>query len=109
MFRAYALMFGQTAAVYAFLRISRALSALASRFFSLVVEFLDDFSQFESSALGESSMLTIEAMLELLGWEVSSTETKRMQAAESFNSLGVRLDFSRTRKEEIVVFNRRED
>ena len=44
-FEALSLMFGQTAAVYAFLRFSRALSALATELLSVVcVEFFDDFT-----------------------------------------------------------------
>ena len=42
-------MFGETAAVYGFIRISRALSAIASRlFYLLVVEYFDDFTQLEA-------------------------------------------------------------
>jgi hypothetical protein len=61
LFRAIALMFGETGAVYAFLRISRAIAALASRLFHLVVvEFFDDFSQVEPSASSDSAQITME-------------------------------------------------
>ena len=44
LFRALALMFGHTAAVYAFLRISRAIAALDARLLSLLlIEYFDDF------------------------------------------------------------------
>ena len=44
-FRAYALMFGVTAAVYAFLRFSRAIVAISRRLLVIpTVEFFDDFT-----------------------------------------------------------------
>ena len=61
LFEALSLMFGATAAVYAFLRISRALGTIARRLFHFnVVEFFDDFSQVEASALAQSSQDTME-------------------------------------------------
>ena len=46
-----ALMFGQTAAVYAFLRFSRAISTLSSKLLYLtMVEFFDDFTQLQPKA-----------------------------------------------------------
>ena len=60
-FRAYALMFGETAAVYAFLRISRALSMLGKVLFDLVlVEFFDDFTQLECEELTQSAQDAME-------------------------------------------------
>ena len=57
------MMFGETAAVYGFLRISRALSTIASRIFNLmVVEFFDDFTQIESSSLKESAVESMQGM-----------------------------------------------
>jgi hypothetical protein len=54
-------MFGETGAVYAFLRISRAIAALASRLFHLIiVEFFDDFSQIEPTASSDSAQITME-------------------------------------------------
>ena len=61
LFRALSLMFGETAAVYAFLRISRALATIMARLFNLmVVEFFDDFSQIEQDELSESAWETLE-------------------------------------------------
>ena len=55
------MMFGETAAVYGFLRISRALAAIAARIFNLmVVEFFDDFTQVENTCLAESALMTME-------------------------------------------------
>ena len=61
LFRALSLMFGETAAVYAFLRISRAMATIAVRTFGLlVVEFFDDFTQVENTVLADSAWATIE-------------------------------------------------
>ncbi len=63
LFEAWAVMFGETAAVYGLLRISRALSTIASRIFDLmIVEFFDDFAQVENSALTESALETMAGM-----------------------------------------------
>ena len=94
LFRALALMFGQTAAVYAFLRISRALAALGSNLLSLfLVEYFDDFTQVESEAMGDSAQESLEGLLDLLGWKVAMTESKRKKAEKSFVSLGVKVGF----------------
>ena len=57
-------MFGETAAVYAFLRLSHALAAIAVKTFSLlVVEFFDDFTQIEHAGMAESAWETLEGAL----------------------------------------------
>ena len=59
-FEAISLMFGQTAAVYAFLLFSRAISALASGLFLLTcVEFFDDFTQLEPLATSDYTNSTL--------------------------------------------------
>ena len=94
LFRAISLMFGETAAVYGFLRISRALGAIASNLFGLlVVEFFDDFTQIEASKLCDSALASSESFLALLGWRVSMKETKRLPFEKKFTSLGVQLEF----------------
>ena len=88
-FEALSLMFGQTAAVYGFLRFSRALSALSSELLlSACVEFFDDFSQIEPVQTSESAHSSFEDLLQLLGWEISFGD-KRLPFAKSFVSLGV--------------------
>ncbi len=62
LYRALALMFGETGAVYAFL-ISQALAAVASKLFKLiVVEFFDDFSQLEPLQSQGSALITMEGI-----------------------------------------------
>ena len=78
LFRAMSLMFGQTAAIYGFLRLSRALAHIAALSLSLVVgEFFDDFTQVSQIAVGESSHLSLEWLLSILGWQIAMEEKKR--------------------------------
>jgi hypothetical protein len=94
LFRALSLMFGETAAVYGFLRVSRALAAIASNLFGLlVVEFFDDFTQIEAARLCASAQSSIESFLKLLGWRVSMKEAKRLSFEKKFTSLGVQVEF----------------
>ena len=94
-FEAISLMFGQTAAVYAFLRFSRAIAALASELLLLVcVEFFDDFTQLEPVVTAESALSSFEALLSLLGWQISCGD-KRLPFAKSFVSLGVNVNLPR--------------
>jgi len=107
LFRAVALMFGETAAVYGFLRISRALAALCARLFHLLlVEFFDDFTQIEPGRTSASAMSTLESMFGLLGWDVSMAVTKRFDFDTSFVSLGVQVDFCSAQVGEITVRNK---
>ena len=107
LFKATSLMFGETAAVYSFLRISRALAAIAARLFSLVVvEFFDDFSQIESVATAVSAMDTIEGFLSLLGWEVAVSNKKRLPFSDALVSLGVQIEFKQTKSRVVVLKNK---
>ena len=107
LFRALALMFGETAAVYAFLRISRALSTLASKLLDLViVEFFDDFTQIEPTSTAESAQVAIEDLFDLLGWKISMKEKKRLPFDKIFTSLGVEVDLSKSVRGEITVQNK---
>jgi len=107
-FRAHALMFGATAAVYAFLRFSRAIARLGLRIMSvLVVEFFDDFSQIEAAELAESGRESFLALFDLLGWKVADSEAKSKPFAECFVTLGAEVDLSNAcLNEEISVGNK---
>ena len=94
LFEALALMFGASAAVYGFLRFSRALAHIALKLFGLVsVEFFDDFTQLELRQLAQSAHDSFEGLLQLLGWKISMGE-KRLPFSDRFVSLGVLFDFS---------------
>jgi hypothetical protein len=106
-FRAYSLMFGTTAAVYAFLRFSRAISVLAARLLSVtVVEFFDDFTQVEPERLCESAYASLEQLLNLLGWRISMSEEKRKSFSKLFVSLGVEVDLSLTKDKKVLLRNK---
>ncbi len=54
-------MFGEVAAVYAFLRFSRAIAALAAKLYALVVvEFFDVFTQLEAQESWDSAQVAME-------------------------------------------------
>jgi len=106
-FRGISLMFGTTAAVYAFLRFSRALAFLGAKLLGLsMVEFFDDFSQVECHRLAESAQKSMEALLGLLGWVVADSEAKRKPFHQTFVSLGVELDFAQAGSRKILLRNK---
>ena len=106
-FKAYSLMFGTTAAVYAFLRFSRAISFLATKLLRIpVTEFFDDFTQVESQRLCSSSLEALEGLLTLLGWRISTSQDKHKPFEQCFVSLGVEVDFTRSELGEILLRNK---
>ena len=106
-FESLTLMFGQTSAVYAFLRFSRAIASVASKLFSLVVvEFFDDFTQLETEELAESAQETLEALIKLIGWELATSESKRKPFDRVFTALGVVVDLSGIRSGEVLLRNK---
>eukprot|EP00973_Karenia_brevis_P094669 12423604-Karenia_brevis.AAC.1 len=107
LFISRSLMFGQTAAVYAFLRFSRAFSFIATDVFWIFnVPFFDDFTQVEPKATAHSAMVTMEAMFDILGWQVSMSETKRLEFSKIFISLGAQLDFTDVHSGSIIIRNK---
>ena len=98
------MMFGQTAAVYAFLRLSRALAAIAMNLFHLIViEYFDDFSQIDAKVTSNSALRSMEGLLRLLGWKISMSETKRKPFDREFVSLGISIDLSSAVEGRIAV------
>ena len=94
LFESLSLMFGQTAAVYAFLRFSRALAAIGTVLFGLVTtEFFDDFIQIEPILTNKTAHDTIEKLFKLLGWKIADDPSKRKPFADHFVALGVLLSF----------------
>ena len=78
-FTSMALGFGLKSAVYNFLRLSRALSAIMSQKLLLSpVDFFDDSTFLEPEATCRSAAETAEAMLSLLGWEIATAEDKHL-------------------------------
>ena len=94
-FRALSLMFGTTAAVYGFLRISRAISALSCSLLVLdTIEFFDDFSMIQPARLPGSAESSFLTLLKLLGWQVADSAAKAKPFGKTFVTLGVQLDLN---------------
>ena len=63
LFKSRSLMFGQAAAVYGFLRFSRAIAALATSLLSLIIiEFFDDFTQIEPASTAASAQEAMNSL-----------------------------------------------
>ena len=107
LFKSLAIMFGETAAVYGFLRLSRALAWLLVNMLLLVVlEFFDDFTQLETSRLSLSTFNSIERFFSLLGWQISMKPKKRLQFSNIFTSLGAEIDLSLVGVGTVIVRNK---
>ena len=90
--------------MYAFLRFSRALSALGVKLFWLVAaEFFDDFIQVEPAATARDAQAKMESLLTLLGWQIASDPEKRRAFADMFVALGVMISFESAKAGEIAL------
>lgn len=88
------LLFGCTAAVYAFNRASRGIWHIASHYCRLVTTvFYDDFPSLEPSQTAKLSKQVFETLLGYLGWEWSCG-TKDLAFADVFSPLGVQVNLS---------------
>ena len=97
-------MFGETAAVYGFLRFSRAIAAIACKVFKLiVVEFFDDFTQLEPAATKASAQATMESLLDILGWTIATAPGKRLPFESTFVSLGIQIDLGKASQGEVTL------
>eukprot|EP00439_Symbiodinium_sp_Y106_P000856 s11707_g1.t1 len=87
------LMFGSTAAVYAFNRVSRALWYLINRLLWIPSGvFYDDFPLLSPMASAENADNTVSAFLDALGWQHAKTGAKGRPFAHEFDVLGVCLN-----------------
>lgn len=86
-----AMLFGCTAAVYAFNRVSRGIWFLASSMLELAATvFYDDFPCLEPQPTAAFSKIAFETLLDLLGWEWS-TGHKDLPFSNTFSPLGVQV------------------
>ena len=101
------LMFGATAAVYAFNRLSRSLWFLLNRMMLIPCGvFYDDFPMFSPSEIAEDADLSASALLDLLGWRHARTGPKGRPFAEIFQVLGCQLDMKELPRGKIVLENK---
>eukprot|EP00435_Cladocopium_sp_Y103_P046528 s3318_g13.t1 len=94
-FLSSALMFGSTAAVYAFNRVSRSLWHVLSSLLSLwMTVYYDDFPMLEMQETADSATEGVAAILDLLGWKFARAGKKAAPFSSSFDVLGISIDLS---------------
>ncbi len=90
-FSTSALMFGSTASVYAFNRLSRSLWHIQTSLFPISTVFYDDFPTVEAAETAQTALACAEGLLQALGWKFATEGKKALPFQESFNVLGVRV------------------
>lgn len=106
-FVANSLMFGSTAAVYAFNRVSRSLWFLFNKM--LIVPcgvFYDDYPLFSPVELAQNTDSCVSELLDLLGWGHARTGPKGKPFHPSFQVLGCVLDLSGVPEGQFVLENK---
>ena len=107
-FVANSLMFGASAAVYSFNRVSRSLWFLLNRMFCIPCGvFYDDFPMFSPAALqAEDADAAASQLLDLLGWRHAKTGTKALPFNPSFQVLGCSLNLEEICRGAILLENK---
>ncbi|CAE7239643.1 unnamed protein product, partial [Symbiodinium sp. CCMP2456] len=101
------LMFGSTAAVYAFNRVSRALWYLVNRLLCLPSGvFYDDFPLLCPAGSANNADESASALLDLLGWAHAKTGAKGRPFAEQFEVLGMSLNLENVSQGEVSLSNK---
>ena len=106
-FVANSLMFGSTAAVYAFNRVSRSLWFLMNKM--LVIPsgvFYDDFPMFSPSELAGNADEAASELLDLLGWRHARTGPKGRPFDETFQVLGCQVDLKNIKRGDLKLENK---
>ncbi|CAE7837068.1 gpt [Symbiodinium sp. CCMP2592] len=101
------LPFGACAAVYSFNRISRSLLHLATTLCGVIGGvFYDDFPLIEPALTARLCSVSIEALLDTLGWRYSRDSDKDKPFASQFNLLGVQLSLDSLHLGSIALENK---
>ena len=101
------LMFGSTAAVYAFNRISRCIWFLINRLLWIPAGvFYDDFPLLSPAASSDNADAIVSAFLDELGWLHAKTGVKGKPFAEEFDVLGMSLQLSSFGEGKVVLANK---
>lgn len=104
---ANSLMFGSTAAVYSFNRVSRSLWFLLNKMLLIPCGvFYDDFPMFSPSELAEDADASASLLLDMLGWRHARTGPKGKPFANTFQVLGCQLDLRHLAHGKIVLENK---
>ncbi|CAE7247692.1 unnamed protein product [Symbiodinium sp. CCMP2592] len=101
------LMFGSTAAVYAFNRVSRALWFLLNKLLCIpAAVFFDDYPLMSPAGSAENADSTASAFLDALGWRHAKTGAKGRPFASDFDVLGMHLGLGDLAKGTVVLANK---
>ena len=101
------LMFGSTAAVYAFNRISRCIWFLINRLLWIPAGvFYDDFPLLSPAESSDNADAVVSAFLDELGWLHAKTGAKGKPFAEEFDVLGMSLQLSSLGQGKVVLANK---
>ena len=104
---ANALMFGSTAAVYAFNRVSRSLWHLFNTMLMVPCGvFYDDFPLFSPSELASDADSCVSELLDLLGWKHARTGPKGLPFEPVFQVLGCTLNLERVSAGVVTLENK---
>ena len=107
LFRQLALPFGASASVWSFNRFSRAIHRLGVSIMKLSwCVYFDDFPIIEPEASQRSAYHSSLTLLALLGWDVSSGESKAAAFAEVMPALGVEFDLTNSARGACLVGNK---
>ena len=106
-FVANSLMFGATAAVYSFNRVSRSLRFLINKMLAIPSGvFYDDFPMFQPSSLATDADGAASQLLDLLGWRHAKTGAKASPFQARFNVLGCSLNLEGVANGSVVLENK---
>ena len=87
------LPFGAAASVLAFNRLARAVwFAVVRTLRGIWSTYFDDFMMLDFNVTANSFLVSVEALLSLLGWEFAEDAKKCLPFASSFNLLGARVN-----------------
>ena len=106
-FVANSLMFGASAAVYSFNRVSRSLWFLLNKMLCIPCGvFYDDFPMFSPESQADDADAAASQLLDLLGWRHATTGTKALPFKPSFQVLGCSLNLEEICKGAILLENK---
>lgn len=103
------LMFGSTAAVYAFNRVSRSLWFLINVVLKVPsAVYFDDYPMFAPEKAAAETDSLVSDFLDLLGWRHDRTGPKGKPFSPSFDVLGLTLDLTPLRQVRVVTLKNKE-
>lgn len=106
-------LFGSTAAVYAFNRVSRSLWFLINKFLKVPsAVYFDDYPMFSPKASAQETDSLVSDFLDLLGWKLDRTGPKGKPFDSSFDVLGLTMHLSGLKETSSIIYldqQRRED